>query len=179
VPEPLRGPLQKACAFDPGDRYPSAVELSAALESAFQRLEQHDAAPARRRRRRPGPTPTPFAVGMELFRRRHGRALGMRYRCHRCGGPIAEAMSVCPWCGSAENSFRELTPAPLVCGRCERGVLPEWTACPWCYAGRFQGNGRPPRPDPRAVRHCARRGCPGERRNPRTRVRVAVAQRPS
>jgi len=167
VPEPLRPVLQKACAFDPADRYPSAVELSAALEAAFHRLDEGRAAPGRRRRRRrrePGPTPTPFAVGMELFRRRHGRALGMRYRCHRCSGPIAEAMRVCPWCGSAENSFKGITQAPSVCRRCERGVLPEWTSCPWCYAGRFPGNGKPPRPDPQAVRHCARRGCPGELR---------------
>ena len=28
-------------------------------------------------------------------------------------GPIAEAMSVCPWCGSADNSFKEITSAPL------------------------------------------------------------------
>ena len=166
VPEPLRPVLQKACAFDPAERYPSAVELSAALEAAFRRLDEGRSAPARRRRRRraPGPPPTPFAVGMELFRRRHGRALGMRYRCHRCSGPIAEAMRVCPWCGSSENSFKEITQAPLVCRRCERGVLPEWTSCPWCYAGRFPGNGKPPRPDPQAVRHCARRGCPGELR---------------
>ena len=88
VPEPLRPVLQKACAFDPAERYPSAVELWAALEVAFGRVEQGRAVPERRRRRRRalGPTPTPFAVGMELFRRRHGRALEMRYRCHRCSG---------------------------------------------------------------------------------------------
>ena len=166
VPEPLRPVLQKACAFDPAGRYPSAVEFSAALEAAFARVEaaHHPHAQHRRRRRALGPAPTPFAVGMELFKRRHGRALELRYRCHRCDGPIAEAMPVCPWCGSAENSFKEITAAPLICGHCERGVLPEWTACPWCHAGRFQGNGRPPRPDPKAVRHCARRGCPGQLR---------------
>jgi serine/threonine protein kinase len=123
VPEPLRAVLQKACAFDPSDRYPSGVELHAALEAAFRRLEP---APRvrRRRRRRAGPEPTPFAVGMELFRKRHGRALGLRHRCHRCNGPIAEPMSVCPWCGSRSNSFAETTSAPLVCRHCERGVLP-------------------------------------------------------
>ncbi len=166
VPEPLRSVLQKACAFDPADRYPSAVELHAALETAFRRIEEsRGTAPRRRKRRRTsGPTPTPFAVGIELFRKRHGRALDMRYRCHRCSGPIAESMSVCPWCGSKTNSFKEVTTAPLVCGRCERGVLPEWTSCPWCFAGRFKGNGRPPRRDPRALRHCKRRGCPGRLR---------------
>jgi eukaryotic-like serine/threonine-protein kinase len=166
VPEPLRGVLQKACAFDPADRYRSAVELHAALEAAFRRVDDaKQGAPRRRRRRRvTGPTPTPFAVGMELFRKRHGRALDLRQHCHRCNGPIAESMSVCPWCGSKDNSFAETTPAPLICGNCERGVLPEWTACPWCFAGRFKGNGRPPRPDPRALRHCKRRGCPGRLR---------------
>jgi hypothetical protein len=166
VPEPLRPVLQKACAFDPADRYPSAVELHEALEAAFRRVEaSRMPAPRRRRRRRSNALPaTPLAAGRELFRKRHGRALGMSYTCRRCAGAIAEAMSVCPWCGSKDNSFKEVTAAPLVCGHCERGVLPEWTACPWCFAGRFEGNGRPPRADPRAVRHCKKRGCPGQLR---------------
>ena len=115
----------------------------------------------RRRRGRPAPAPTPFAVGMELFRRRHGRALGLRFHCRRCNGPIAEAMSVCPWCGTKDNSFAEITRAPLICPHCERGVLPEWTALPLVLGGTLQGNGRPPRPDPLAVRRCTRRGCAG------------------
>jgi hypothetical protein len=88
--------LRKACAFDPADRYPSAVELHLALEAAFRRLEEERTLPRRRRRKRAAsaPAPTPFAVGMDLFRRRHGRALGMRFHCRRCNGPIAEAMSV-------------------------------------------------------------------------------------
>jgi hypothetical protein len=73
-------------------------------------------------------------------------------------------MPHCPWCGSADNSFAELTRAPLICPSCERGVLPEWTCCPWCFPGRFEGNGRPPRPDAQAVRGCSRRGCSGELR---------------
>jgi serine/threonine-protein kinase len=164
VPEALRPVLQKACAFDPAERHPSAIELSAALEAAFAKLESPRRTPSRRRKRAAAPAPTPFAVGMELFRRRYGRSLDLRFRCHRCRGPIAEAMGTCPWCGSQKNSFAEVTRAPLVCRSCERGVLPEWTRCPWCHAGRFAGNGRPPRPDPRAERRCARRGCPGQLR---------------
>jgi eukaryotic-like serine/threonine-protein kinase len=164
VPEPLRPVLQRACAFDPARRFPSGVELHAALEHAFARLETSQTPTTRRRRRRPSEPPDPFRVGMELFRRRHGRALRMSYSCRRCQGPIAEAMTACPWCGSKDNSFKEITSAPLICGRCERGVLPEWTACPWCYAGRFQGNGKPPRADPQALRRCKTRGCPGRLR---------------
>ncbi|MAE94505.1 MAG: hypothetical protein CL910_07600, partial [Deltaproteobacteria bacterium] len=118
----------------------------------------------RRRRRVAPPTRSPLAVEAEHFRRRHGAALEMRFRCHRCEGPIAETMAWCPWCGSADNSFREITRYPLVCPECERGVRAEWTACPWCYPGRLEGNGRPPRPDAGAERTCPRRGCDGELR---------------
>ena len=59
----------------------------------------------------------------EAFRRAHGRGLELRYSCHRCDGPISEAMAVCPWCGSTENSFREITPHPLYCPDCEGGNL--------------------------------------------------------
>ena len=73
-------------------------------------------------------------------------------------------MTHCPWCGSAGNSFTHLTPDALVCPDCEKGVRPEWKACPWCYAGRFEGNGRRPPADPKAVRVCSTRGCEGQLR---------------
>ncbi len=164
VPERLRPVLKKAAAFDPRHRYVDAVALHRALEAAFERIEEPR--PVRRRptRRKRKPAPSPLAVAQEMFRRRHGSQLGMRYCCYKCEGPIAEEMSHCPWCGTADNSFREITRYPLVCPECERGVLGEWTACPWCYAGRLAGNGRAPRPDARAERRCPRRGCPGELR---------------
>ena len=163
VPEPVRPVLKKATAFEPQRRYPDADALHEALEAAFHRAEL--SVPRRTRRRRRGkPALSPLAVEAELFRRRHGAALGMRFDCFRCNGPIAEAMKFCPWCGSGDNSFREVTSYALVCPECERGVRPEWTACPWCYSGRLAGNGRAPRPDPAAVRSCSRRGCAGELR---------------
>jgi len=88
----------------------------------------------------------------------------MRYRCHRCNGAISEAMVHCPWCGSAHSSLLEVSEYPLVCPECERGVRPEWDYCPWCYAGRFESNGRTPRPDPRAERICTAPGCEGQLR---------------
>ncbi len=164
VPEPVQPVLRKAAAFDPRHRYPDAVAYHQALERAFARAEAAAAPRPRRRRRRPPETTSPLAIEAEHFRRRFGRALELQYACHRCEGPISEAMAFCPWCGSADNSFREITRYPLVCPECERGVRPEWTACPWCYPGRLAGNGRPPRPDPRAERSCSRRGCPGQLR---------------
>jgi serine/threonine-protein kinase len=162
VPPPLRAALRRAAAFDPQHRWPDAVAFHRALERGFARVEKPPA--ARRRRRRETPALSPLGVAAESFRRRFGAALELRYRCHRCDGPIAESMRACPWCGYARNSFREITRYPLVCSHCERGVRPEWTRCPWCHAGRFTGNGRKPRPDPLAVRRCAARGCPGELR---------------
>lgn len=164
VPEPVRPVLRKAASFDPRGRWPDGVAFHKALEAAFARVERPKQRPRRRTHRRRTPAPSPLAVAANLFRRSHGAALGMSYRCFRCDGPIAESMSWCPWCGTRDNSYREVTSFPLVCPECERGVRAEWTACPWCYSGRLEGNGRAPRPDPRAARSCSKRGCPGELR---------------
>jgi serine/threonine-protein kinase len=164
VPEAVRPVLRKAAEFDPGRRYANAGAFAEALEKAFARVEAPK--PRRRapRRRRRAPEPSPLAVQAEAFRRARGKGIDLRYRCHRCDGPIAESMIYCPWCGTAENSFAEITSYPLVCPECERGVRPEWAACPWCFKGRFEGNGRRPPIDPRAERRCSARGCEGQLR---------------
>ncbi len=165
VPEPVRPVLRRAAQFDPRRRYPDAQVFADALERAFAQVEASDRpAPRRRRRRAQPPEPSPLAVQAEAFRRAHARGLDLAFCCHRCDGPIAEAMAHCPWCGSVDNSYADLTPFPLVCPECEKGVRPEWTACPWCYPGRFEGNGRRPPPDPKAVRTCTTRGCGGQLR---------------
>jgi len=163
VPEPLRPVLRKAAEFEPRRRYADAGELVAALDKAFKSIEE---SPTRRRptRRRSAPEPSPLAVQAEIFRRSRGKALGLRYRCHRCDGAIAESMAYCPWCGADDNSFAEVTSHGLVCPECERGVRPEWTACPWCFKGRFEGNGRKPPRDPAAERTCTTPGCEGQLR---------------
>jgi serine/threonine-protein kinase len=160
VPEPLQPVLKKAAAFQPRRRYPDGVALHRAIENAMRKIARARDRPVRHVGRR-ATAPSPRVVEAELFRKRYGRRLGMRVGCHHCDGPVAEAMSHCPWCGSPDNSFREVTSYPLVCPECERGVRAEWTSCPWCYRGRFQGNGRLPRKDPKAERRCTRRGCPG------------------
>jgi serine/threonine-protein kinase len=165
VPAPLQPVLRKAAEFSPRRRYADAGELLEAIEAANRRIEASAAAPQPRRRRAPRrPARSPLQVQAELFRRRHGARLEMRYSCHRCEGPMAESMSFCPWCGSRDNSFRDVTSYPLVCPDCERGVRAEWFACPWCYPGRFESNGRKPPLDSRATRACAQPGCEGQLR---------------
>jgi serine/threonine-protein kinase len=163
VPAPLRAVLRKAAEFDPRNRYRNGQEFHQALERAFARLEVQATRTVRKRRKRKA-APSPLGVQAAAFRRAHGRQLGMRFFCHRCDGPIAEEMKYCPWCGSADNSFREISSYPLVCPECERGVRPEWKVCPWCYPGRFESNGRVPRFDSNAERSCSSKGCEGQLR---------------
>ncbi len=167
VPEPIHRVLRKAIQVSVARRYRDAAEFHRALQRALDgvTLDGRKRAPTRRRARTSrAPSTTPFELETKLFGRRFGRALGLHYECYRCGGPISEPMSHCPWCGTRDNSLREVTRYPLVCPHCERGVRAEWTSCPWCYQGRFEGNGRRPPPDPLAERHCSRRGCEGQLR---------------
>jgi serine/threonine-protein kinase len=164
VPEPVQRVLRKAAEFEPTLRYPDAVSLHQALEKAFSEVENGARSRSVRRRRPRRDTPSPLAVQWQIFRRIHGSALGMRFGCCHCGGPIAEEMRFCPWCGEGDSSFAELTGYPLICPECERGVRPEWRSCPWCFGGRFEGNGRAPAHDPKALRRCSRRGCGGQLR---------------
>ncbi len=164
IPEPVRAVIRKAAEFNPRRRYPDAIAMHKALERAVAKVEDAPRRRSNRRRRKRLATPSPLAVHAEAFRRVHGKALDLRFSCHRCEGPISEAMRHCPWCGASENSFKRITSYPLVCPDCERGVRREWNACPWCYAGRIVGNGRKPPRDPRAERRCATRGCNGELR---------------
>ena len=164
VPGPVQPVLRKAAEFEPQRRYPDAIVLQRALEAAFRQVEPRRSPRSPQRRPTSRPQPSALAVESAQFKRRHGAALGLRYSCHRCDGPIAESMIHCPWCGSPDNSLRDVTSYPLYCPDCERGVMPEWNCCPWCYPGRFESNGKPARPDPQAERDCTRKGCRGELR---------------
>lgn len=161
VPEAVQGVLRKALAVDVGDRWQDGVAFHHALSAALEKKPAPARSRPKRRKRREA---TPFELEGRWFKRHHGRALGLAFTCHRCDGPIAEAMEVCPWCGTDRNSFDEITRYPLFCPGCLRGVRPEWTACPWCYPTRLTGNGRKAPPDPRAERRCTRKGCDGQLR---------------
>jgi len=163
VPTEVQPVLRKALQVQAPKRWPNAIAFHEALERGIQRNAQRNAKPARKRINRRRET-SPFELETRWFRRQYGAQLDLRFDCHACGGPISEAMKHCPWCGTDDNSFREVTKHALVCPDCERGVRPEWTACPWCYAGRFQGNGRRAPPDSRAERSCRKRDCDGQLR---------------
>jgi hypothetical protein len=64
--------------------------------------------------------------------------LGGLLPCMKCCEPIAESMSLCPWCGTSRNRFANRTHFSHVCPHCDKGVLPEWRFCPWCYGPGFE-----------------------------------------
>jgi len=155
--------LRRALARNFEQRWPDAVAFQRALEKAIA-LDERQAPRKKSTKRKRRPDVEPFELESRWFKRKYGRILGLRYECHSCGGPIAEAMKICPWCGTDRNAFGEITDQALICPSCERGVRPEWTACPWCYPGRFVGNGRKPPNDPQAERSCTASGCEGQLR---------------
>ncbi len=162
VPEPVQPVLRRALNMDLKRRWIDGRAFLRAFTRALESTKPESKRRVTRRRKRK--TKTPFELETRWFRRQHGAALGARYDCHACSGPIAESMSVCPWCGSDRNSFAALTAFPLICPDCERGIRPEWKACPWCFPARLEGNNRKPPFDPKAERTCQRKGCDGQLR---------------
>ena len=73
---------------------------------------------------------------------RFGRDLELRSECGHCGGPLAESMEGCPWCGTGLRHDPEATRYPIVCPSCSRGLKLDWEYCPWCREGPFEVSGR-------------------------------------
>jgi serine/threonine-protein kinase len=153
TPAPLLPIIRRAASFDLGRRYQDAGAMLAAVHRALPELAQT---------RRPG------ANGRRLtwreyrqheFEQRHGRRLGLDFRCNRCSGPISEFMLVCPWCGDTGNSFLGIGTFPDVCAECERGVHADWRFCPWCYGPGFRTVSRQASDDARYGGRCPNPRC--------------------
>jgi serine/threonine-protein kinase len=124
--------LRKALEVPEPRRFPDAVRMLA----AFERIQAKAIHPARRRRRRRTPTrsaPNWKTLRVREFKRRFGKLLETRHDCARCGGPVSEAMTACPWCAAPRKVHRDGTRFPAHCPRCRRGVKLDWKFCPWCF----------------------------------------------
>jgi serine/threonine-protein kinase len=129
--------LKRAMIVDARKRYPSAVEMF----KAFQRVKRRAGQSSQRRstRRRQNNTATNWRhVRFKEFRRRFGKTLETHYECGKCGGPLAERMIACPWCGHRPKTFRGETSFPARCRDCKRGMKLDWHYCPHTY-GPAQG----------------------------------------
>jgi serine/threonine-protein kinase len=147
--------VRRAASFDLARRYRDAGMMLAALQRAVPELVSDRTAlevPNVRRL-------TWQQYRQREFEQRFGRRLALDFRCHRCGGPVSEFMTACPWCGYRGNSFYGLASFPDVCASCERGVHDDWRFCPWCYGPGFLRVSRQASRDPRYGSRCSNPRC--------------------
>lgn len=129
--------IRKAIEVDPRKRYKDAEQM----QTAFLRI-----LPQALKARTPTTTRKSNDTarrGWQLirhrqFQREYGKVLETRFTCHRCEGPISEAMRACPWCGARQSIFRGETRFPVQCPRCHRGMKSDWLYCPWCHGPGFE-----------------------------------------
>jgi serine/threonine-protein kinase len=151
--------LRKGIEIDPADRYRNAIEMYA----AFQKIRRVVDKPKRKTLKRKRKVSSNGAAWRRLqwreFQKQFGKELGTDHDCRRCGGPVAESMQACPWCGVNHPSPRSDTKMPAVCPRCERGVKSDWHYCAWCYGAGFEVETTRRFPDKRYGSKCANHKC--------------------
>jgi eukaryotic-like serine/threonine-protein kinase len=155
VPAGAVAVVRRAAHFDLTRRYTDAGAMLSALHRAVPQLAAEPTG---------GESPSGRRLTWQQYRQREfeqrfERRLALDFRCHRCGGPISEFMSACPWCGYRGNSFAGMASFPDVCASCERGVHDDWRYCPWCYGAGFRTVSRQPSHDPRYGGRCPNPRC--------------------
>jgi serine/threonine-protein kinase len=152
--------IRRSLAVDARRRYADASRMLAAFERIAKKADK--VANAGKRRRRPsGERGQWRQMQFREFKRHYGKILEANHECGRCGGPLSEQMSTCPWCGNSPKTFRGETSLPARCKVCRRGMKLDWRFCPHEY-GSAQG----PRSDrnytdKRYSESCSRPGCRG------------------
>jgi len=150
--------IRRAMEVDPRRRFGDAVQML----SALRRVKPRALRAGRRLRKRAagGTTKSDWkTIRRRQFQKEYGVALGTRFACPRCGGPVSEPMRACPWCGAARRVHRDETRFPARCPRCGRGMKLDWRYCPWCFGAGFEVNTDRHYSDARYEARCSRRGC--------------------
>lgn len=154
--------LRRAMEVDHRKRFESAAQMLA----AFRRLRARalHSRPARRRRRRKAQMRRPDwrTIRRHEFLKQYRTVLEAHATCHRCHGPLAEAMQVCPWCGAEHRAGRDETRFPTRCRRCRRGLKSDWRFCPWCYGPAVKPLSTRRYSDVRYAAKCTNRSCQGK-----------------
>jgi len=149
--------IQKALEVDERKRFRDAVQMLA----VFRRLKPRAIAYNTRRRRKTPITPSGRwrRVRIREYRKAVGGALGKASDCSRCGGPMTELMSYCPWCGTHRKKHKGSVSFPARCRRCGRGVKSDWRFCAWCYGPAIQEPGTHEYSDVRYAARCQNPAC--------------------
>jgi len=153
--------IRRAMEVDSQRRFSDAGRMLAAFRRIKPRALRGDSTKKRRktaRRPRAGQWRT---IRLREFKRRFGSAIGAHNHCGRCGGPVAEAMRWCPWCGKERRVHRgPVTRFPARCKRCGRGIKRDWKFCAWCYGGQIQEPSTREYDDARYEAKCRSTKCP-------------------
>lgn len=150
--------LKKAIQLDPADRYKDATEMYA----AFRKLKRNGARAAKTAVRRRSSQANGAAwrtMQWREFQRQFRDELDTQHRCRKCGGPVAESMRACPWCGTDQPTRGAETKMPATCPRCDRGVKTDWHYCSWCYGPGFELETNRRFPDKRYSAKCTNEKC--------------------
>jgi serine/threonine-protein kinase len=126
--------LRRSMQVRPEERFRNAVTMY----REFKRL-RNTGVKKRGTRRRQADDPSLWQdVLFKQFQRKYRKALDTRYECRHCGGPVAELMQGCPWCGTTPAIERYVSREPAECPRCRRGSKLDWCYCPSCYGPGFE-----------------------------------------
>jgi len=151
--------LRKAIQLDPADRYRNAIEMYAAFRKIRRRAEKPKSRVAKRKSKSQGTGAAWRKLQWREFQKQFRNELQTHHDCRHCGGPVAESMQGCPWCGVEHPTRRSDTRMPAVCPRCERGVKTDWHYCAWCYGAGFEVETTRRFTDKRYVSKCANTRC--------------------
>ncbi len=152
--------LRRALELDHRKRFADAERMLA----AFRRLKPRALRTVAARKGRNGGQRKRTdwrSLRLKDFTRTYRRALELGGSCRRCGGPVAETMHHCPWCGgerrvtAGEHRFRD------VCPRCNRSMKTDWRFCPWCYGPAVNPEAQPRYSDKRYAADCSNPNCEG------------------
>jgi serine/threonine-protein kinase len=158
VGAPMAEVLAKAISLEPRRRYADAGKMLSAFRLARRRASHKRGANA------VGARATRAAQAWRSVRRKefaklYGSRLEARHACASCSGPVAEAMTTCPWCCAERTRHKGKTSFPSQCPRCHRGMKLDWIYCPWCYGPGFETENNRAYPDRRYSAKCDNPSC--------------------
>ncbi|NLS92094.1 MAG: protein kinase [Planctomycetaceae bacterium] len=130
--------VRRAMEFQSRRRYADASQMQAAFLRARPAALRFRAQKAGKKARSDTDKRDWKTIRFQQFQREHGHELAARHTCRRCGGPVAEAMAFCCWCGTSRTVHRGETAFPAACPRCKRGLKLDWRFCPWCFGPGFE-----------------------------------------
>ncbi|TWT99182.1 Serine/threonine-protein kinase PrkC [Botrimarina colliarenosi] len=151
--------LRRAIELEPNDRYANAAAMRSAWKRIGAKALSDASAASGRRRRTVVSTQNWRTIQRSEFKRRFGAQLETRLTCHKCEGPVSEAMAFCPWCRAERARLQEETKFPQACPRCHRGMKLDWSYCPWCYGPGFELSSPREYTDKRYTAKCGNGDC--------------------